>query len=177
MIEQHRLTTDELDDATRAALRALLDAAFGGEFSDDDWAHALGGVHVVLTDAGAVVAHAAVVPRRITIGGHPWHTGYVEGVATAPDRQGEGLGTIAMTAANDIVRAAYELGVLSTGEHHFYERVGWQRWQGPAYVLMGDGPVRTPDEDDGIMVLRVGPGAALDLTAAISCEQRAGDDW
>jgi hypothetical protein len=37
--------------------------------------------------------------------------------------------------------------------------------------------VRTPEEDGGIMVLRFGATATLDLTAAISCEARAGDDW
>ena len=177
MIEEHRLTTDELGEPSCTSVRALLDAAFDGEFSDDDWAHTLGGDHVVITDGGDVVAHAAVVPRRITIAGRSWRTGYVEGVATAPDRQGEGLGTIAMTAVNDIVRARYELGVLSTGEHHFYERVGWQRWRGPTFVLTADGAVRTPDEDDGVMVLPTGPSTALDLTGSIACEQRIGDDW
>ena len=33
--------------------RALLDEAFGGDFDDDDWEHALGGMHAVAFDGGA----------------------------------------------------------------------------------------------------------------------------
>ena len=177
MIEQHRRATDDLDEPWRLAIRALLDEAFDGEFSDDDWAHTLGGDHVVVTDDGGVVAHAAVVPRMITVAGRPYRAGYVEGVAVAPSLQGRGLGTAAMVVAGEIVRDRYELGVLSTGEHHFYERLGWERWGGPTYVRTSDGEVRTADEDDGIMVLRTGSSAALDVTAAIACERRDGDDW
>ena len=59
--------------------------------------------------------------------------------------------------------------------HHFYERLGWQRWLGPTYVRRSDGVVRTPDEDDGVMVLVT--ATAVDLTAPITCEERPGDDW
>jgi hypothetical protein len=38
-------------------------------------------------------------------------------------------------------------------------------------------PVRTPEEDDGVMVLRHGPSQGLDLNADITCDQRSGDDW
>ena len=38
-------------------------------------------------------------------------------------------------------------------------------------------PVRTPEEDDGVMVLRHGPSRDLDLTSDITCDQREGDDW
>jgi hypothetical protein len=44
-------------------------------------------------------------------------------------------------------------------------------------VRCGDDLVRTPDEDAGIMVLRFGPSAGVDLAAPISCEARTGDDW
>ena len=37
--------TAALGRDTRTAIRALLDAAFDGDFTDDDWAHALGGTH------------------------------------------------------------------------------------------------------------------------------------
>jgi hypothetical protein len=59
----------------------------------------------------------------------------------------------------------------------FYERLGWERWQGPTFVRRGEALVRTEEEDDGIMVLRPGPGVRIDLRASISCEARAGDDW
>ena len=45
------------------------------------------------------------------------------------------------------------------------------------FVRRGSTTVRTPDDDDGIMVLRFGPSASIDLTAPISCDARSGDDW
>ncbi len=132
---------------------------------------------MVVTDGGAVVAHAAVVGRELHVDGRPIDTGYVEGVGTAPAHQGEGLGTLAMREIGDLIRRHHDLGALATSAHGFYERLGWERWRGPTFVRTDGGLVRTPDEDDGIMVLRFGPTAAVDLGAALSCEARRGDDW
>ena len=175
--ELRRLSTAEVPPPLLVEIRALMDQAFGGGFSDDDWEHSLGGRHVVVLDGGAVVAHAAVVPRAIDVAGHPLRTGYVEAVATSPARQGEGLGSAAMAAAADVVRAQYEMGALSSSSWGFYVRLGWERWRGPTYVRAGARTVRTEDEDDGVMVLRFGASAGLDLTAPIACESRPGDDW
>ena len=62
-------TTAELGLERLAAVRCLLEVAFEGDFSDEDWDHALGGWHVLVTaDDGALVAHsggpAALVRRR-----------------------------------------------------------------------------------------------------------------
>ena len=128
-------------------------------------------------DGDALVSHAAVVPRTIRVGDDAFLAGYVEGVATRPDRQREGLGAAVMAEARDRAPSRFELGVLSTSSHDFYERLGWERWQGPTFVRTGEQLVRTEDEDDGIMVLRFGPSQEIDLTAPISCESRSGDDW
>ena len=171
------LTTAELPAIERAASRRLMDAAFD-DFSDDDWTHALGGWHALIGAGDAVVAHAAVVPRAVVVGGRELRAGYVEAVAVHPDRQGRGLGSRVMAAINDVVRQRFEIGVLSTEEWHFYERLGWERWQGPAFVRGRDGALtRAEDEDDGVMVLRVAASAALDLTAPIACDERDGDSW
>jgi aminoglycoside 2'-N-acetyltransferase I len=159
------------------AIRQLLDDAFAGDFSDDDWHHTLGGRHVVVTLDGQVLSHAAVVARVLDVDGRPLRAGYVEGVATAPHERHRGLGSLVMDGMATTLRESYELGGLSTSAHGFYERLGWERWQGPSYVRDGDDRVRTEDEDAGIMVLRFGPSAGIDLTAAITCEARAGDDW
>ena len=99
-------------------------------------------------------------------------------VATAPARQGEGLGSLAMAEVARIVSRDDELGALSTSAHGFYERLGWERWEGPTYVRRRSGEtVRSEDEDDGIMVLRFGVTAGLDLTNPLSCDERTGDDW
>lgn len=177
MPEVSRLSTAEVSADLLAAIHQLLIEAFDGDFSDEDWAHTLGGWHSIVTDGGAVVAHAAVVPRLLDAADRTVRTGYVEGVATAPDRQGEGLGSLAMDDAAALLRDRFEMGALSTSRHSFYERLGWQRWHGPTFVRDGARTVRTEDEDDGIMVLRFGHSAGVDLAAPLTCEARPGDDW
>jgi aminoglycoside 2'-N-acetyltransferase I len=72
-------TTDVgADDLGRA--RALLGAAFDGGFADDDWEHALGGMHALAWEGGELVGHASLVQRRILHGGRALRAGYVEAV-------------------------------------------------------------------------------------------------
>lgn len=158
-------------------VRRLLDEAFEGRFSPEDWDHALGGWHVVVADDEMPLAHAAAVPRVLEVGGRRLRAAYVEGVATASGRHGEGLGSLAMTHIDRLVRREFHMGALSTARHSFYEHLGWERWRGPTFVRRGRVVVRTEDDDDGLMVLRFGPSLGLDLTAPISCEARPGDDW
>jgi aminoglycoside 2'-N-acetyltransferase I len=101
----------------------------------------------------------------------------VEAVATAPDRQGEGFGTLVMTEIMSIIRSDYALGMLGSGRHHFYERLGWRTWQGPSFVRTAEGDRRTPDEDGFLLVLTTPATPELDLTGPISCDWRAGDVW
>lgn len=160
-----------------ASIRALMDRAFDGDFTEDDWDHSVGGWHVVALDGGVMVSHASVVRRTLDVGDVSFDTGYVEAVATDPGRQALGFGTAVMRAVADVIEAHHQLGALSTGGHHFYERLGWERWLGPTFVRDAGELIRTRDEDDGILVLRFGPSAGLDLSASISCEARPGDDW
>ncbi len=170
--------TSQLSDADRAAIRRLLDEAFDDDFSDHDWAHALGGWHAMIRDGTTILAHGAVVARRIDVGVTPCRAGYVEAVAVAPGHQRSGLGTAVMTALAAVIRDRFELGVLSSGEWGFYERLGWERWRGPSYVRGEDGViVRSIADDDGVMVLHSRPGLALDPTMSITCEARPGDSW
>lgn len=104
------MRTGELTEDRLARVRALLLDAFGGEFSDDDWAHALGGWHVLAGEE----AHAAVVERTIEVGGRALRAGYVEGVATAPALQGRGLGSSVMRCVGELLERRFDLGVLST---------------------------------------------------------------
>jgi hypothetical protein len=46
-----------------------MDGAFAGRFGDEDWAHALGGLHVLATVDGELAGHAAVVGRQLIAGG------------------------------------------------------------------------------------------------------------
>jgi aminoglycoside 2'-N-acetyltransferase I len=176
------LPTSDVPPGQLAEIRALLDAAFrgdpDGEFTDEDWGHTVGGLHSVVLEDDVVVAHASVVSRTIEVGDVPFRTGYVEGVATLPDRRGEGLGTLAMAPIGRHIRLASEFGVLGTGAYRFYERLGWERWQGPSFVRRNDGSVeRTADDDEGLMVLRTGPSASVDLRSPLTCADRPGDCW
>jgi aminoglycoside 2'-N-acetyltransferase I len=170
--------TDRLEARARTAIRALLDAAFAGDFSDDDWAHALGGTHAFVESDGAVVAHAAVVPRVLDAGTQRVRAGYVEAVAVLPARRGAGLGTAVMRALGEIVARQFELGALSTGEWRFYERFGWERWRGPTWVRHPHGRLeRSPDDDDSLMILRTPASPPIDLFAPLTCDARSGDAW
>ena len=73
--------TADLDGETLHSAHQLLIDAFGGDFSEDDWEHTLGGMHALICDHGALIAHAAVVLRRLMYRGAPLRTGYIEGVA------------------------------------------------------------------------------------------------
>lgn len=168
--------TAALSDQLRRDLEELWQAAFT-EFTDDDRDHAYGGVHAVLLDGTSVVAHASVVHRTILVGEQPFSTGYVEAVATLPARQGEGLGRRVMVAVGEVVRWRYEFGALATGSPGFYERLGWECWHGPSYLIRDGERVRTEEDDDALMVLRFGPSAGVDLSAPIACFDRSGDVW
>jgi len=170
-------TTSEASADLLAAIRRLLDDAFGGGFSEEDWDHTIGGWHVVVSGDGATLSHAAVVPRVLEVADRSLDAGYVEGVGTAPVRQAAGLGSIAMARISEVIRSEYEMGALSTDRHNFYERLGWERWRGPTFVRRGSEAVRTADEDDGVMVLRFGRSKGIDLTAPLTCQGRRGDDW
>ncbi len=177
-----RPRTDELSASDLAAIRTLMYVAFASEdeeerFADSDWEHALGGVHVLAELNRAIVGHASVVERVLEVDGRPVRTGYVEAVATAPALQGHGIGTRVMRAANELIRETCELGALGTGEHGFYERLGWQVWQGPLFVRTPVGEERTPEEEGGILVLTTPSTGPLDLGARLSCDWREGDVW
>ena len=177
MPEVRLLTTAEVPPELLAAARGLCDRAFAGRFHDTDWDHALGGWHALALEGMELVAHGSVVGRVLHVDGRGFQAGYVEAVATEPGRQRSGLGTLVMAQLGAFIRAETELGALSTGAHGFYQRQGWERWLGPTYVRREGQPVRTPEEDDGVMVLRHGPSRDLDLTSDFACDQREGDDW
>jgi len=164
-----------------ARLRRLLWRAFGDDpeegFSEDDWSHALGGWHVLAEDGDVLLSHASVIRRTLEIDGRSWDTGYVEAVASDPKHQGEGIGTQVMNVIGAIIHEEYQLGALGTGSFHFYERLGWRRWQGQSGVRTPWGTNRTPDDDGFIMVLLTPKSAGIDLRSLITCNWRQGDVW
>ena len=63
-----------------------------------------------------------------------------------------------------IEEGGYELGALGDGSGipGFYQRLGWETWQGPTWVAGPDGPERTAEEDGSILVLRTPATGELD---------------
>jgi aminoglycoside 2'-N-acetyltransferase I len=169
--------TADLDTATLQAARVLLEQVFAGELTDQDWEHALGGVHALVWEGAELIGHASVVQRRLLYAGQALRTGYVEGVGVRADRRGHGYGAAMMEALERVVRSAYQLGALATSEQAagFYGARGWTVWQGPSSALTPTGITRTEDDDGGIYVLPV--AVPLDRTGELTCDWRDGDLW
>jgi aminoglycoside 2'-N-acetyltransferase I len=163
-----------------AALRDLLDAAWANDeerFTDQDWEHAVGGMHFLLEEDGEIRAHASVVERELHAGEHRLAAGYVEAVATWPAHQRRGFGTAVMREVGAHIDRKYPLGALDTGRSEFYERLGWVVWIGSTFVRTETGLVRTPEEDGAVLVRLTQTSPELDLSAPISCDWRPGDVW
>jgi len=173
---EHARPTRDLTPEFLTKLKHMLEETYR-EPLVEDWEHALGGVHFYIEEDGDPVSHVSVVERLLETGGQQYRTGYVEAVATRPDRQRRGLGSRVVQAATAHVFEEYELGGLSTGQNDLFARFGWETWRGPTFVRSDSGLERTSDEDGGVMVLRTGPSGGVDLDAAISCDWRSGDVW
>jgi aminoglycoside 2'-N-acetyltransferase I len=169
--------TAQLDARTRAAARALLDTVFAGELTEQDWEHALGGIHALAWADGELVGHGAVVMRRLGHGARALRAGYVEAVAVHPDARRRGHGAALMRALERVIRGAYDLGALGATDEAIglYERLGWRRWDGPLLALTPAGVVRTRDEEGAVFVLEC--DAPLDLGGELTCDWRDGDVW
>jgi aminoglycoside 2'-N-acetyltransferase I len=177
MLTLHVETTAPLSTSFLSHARALLDSAYEGDFTDEDWDHAVGGVHVWLSGSRGLLSHGSIVERTLVCSGETLRVGYVEAVATAAPHRHKGYGATVMKQIGELIRERYALGVLSTGTHAFYETVGWERWRGPTFVEGPRGRERTPDDDGDVMILLTSRSPRLDLDGAIVCDWRLGDVW
>ncbi|MFF9410576.1 GNAT family N-acetyltransferase [Streptomyces anandii] len=168
--------TGALDAVTLRAARTLLDDVFKGELSEDNWQHALGGMHALLWEGADLVGHASLVQRRVLHAGRALRAGYVEGVGVRADRRGRGHGATLMGALERLAGGAYDLAALATGgAGAFYAARGWRLWQGPTSALTPAGVVRTPEDDGSVYVLQL--SAPLDFSGELTCDWREGDVW
>jgi aminoglycoside 2'-N-acetyltransferase I len=169
--------TADLDPADLEAARALLDEVFGGEVTEADWEHALGGVHALVWDGPTLIGHGSVIQRRLLHQGRALRAGYVEAVAVRADRQGQGHGAAVMGALERVLRRAYDLGALGSTDEGagFYAARGWKLWRGPSSALTPAGVRRTADDDGCLYVFEL--AVPLDLDGELTCDWRDGDVW
>lgn len=175
MTQQRTVHTADLTGQERERVRTLLDAAFEGDSEDRDWDHTLGGLHVLITHGGGLVAHGALVQRRVLHQGRSLRAGYVEGVAVRADARRRGLGARVMTELERVADAAYDLGALAASERGtpLYAGRGWQRWPGPLATLAPAGLTPLPEEEGSVWV-RAAPGL-LDPAHGLLFDWREGD--
>jgi aminoglycoside 2'-N-acetyltransferase I len=177
MVEVRTVHTAELGADGLRAVRRLVADAFGTDFDDENFEHALGGMHALLSEDGALVAHGAVIQRRLLHGGRALRTGYVEAVAVRADRRRSGLGAGVMSALNPVLRGGYEIGALSASVQalDFYPALGWRPWPGTLSVLTPRGIVAMPEESGGVFVLPF--ATKLEWDGELTCDWRNGDVW
>jgi aminoglycoside 2'-N-acetyltransferase I len=169
--------TADLDSDARQRVCQMVTDAFAGDFTETDWEHTLGGMHALICHHGAIIAHAAVVQRRLVYRGNALRCGYVEGVAVREDFRGQGLVHALLDAVEQVMRGAYEVGALSSSvrARSLYASRGWLPWRGSTSVLAPGGPTRTPEDDGTVFVFPL--GVSLDTAADLMCDWRAGDVW
>jgi aminoglycoside 2'-N-acetyltransferase I len=169
--------TSELEPELLAELHAMLEEVFEGDFDEHDWEHALGGMHALAFDDGALVGHASVVQRRLLHGGRALRAGYVEGVGVRRAARRRGHASRLMEALERVIRGAFQLGALSASDAAIplYSARGWRPWEGETYALGPGGRVRTPEDDDALFVLEL--DVPLDRRGEIACDWRDGAVW
>ncbi|MEU7703049.1 GNAT family N-acetyltransferase [Streptomyces sp. NPDC015492] len=169
--------THELGADRLRSVRELLDDAFDGGFSDEDWDHCLGGVHAWIEDEHGIAAHGAVVLRRARHRGRSHRVGYVEAVAVRTGLRRRGLGGAVMAALERVIDGTHAFGALGASDEGaaLYRARGWRVWEGRIEAMGPEGPVRLAEEE-GHVLLRPAAGRRLpDPAAALVFDWRDGD--
>jgi aminoglycoside 2'-N-acetyltransferase I len=132
-------------------------------------------VHVLGYAGERPAAHALWLTRRLRVGAGPWlEAAYVEGVATHGDFRRQGYGSAVMRRLQGEI-SGFDLGALSPSEPGWYERLGWERWQGPLFITKDGLAEATPGEC--VLSYRTPKTGDLDLAASLTAEWRPFELW
>ena len=132
-------------------------------------------VHVLGYVGERLVAHALWLTRRLRMGAGPWlEAANIEGVAVHADFRQRGHGSAVMRRLQGEI-SGFDLGVLSPAQEGWYTRLGWERWQGPLFIIKEG--VAEATLDDYVMVYRTPVTGDLDLTASLTGEWRPFELW
>ena len=176
MLRISRASDADLDSQISEVLRNLLNEAFEGDFSEEDWQHTFGGMRFLGFLNDQLIAHGAVVRRKIKVDESDLIIGYVEGIAVAPTYWHKGYGSLLMADITSYCLSEFSLSMLSTSEKGFYRKHGWCDFEGMSYVFKDGVEIRSEDEDEGLMYLS-GLHQFTDYPRKVVCEARDGDAW
>ncbi len=135
-------------------------------------------IHVLARKGERLVSHALWITRWLQIGNEPLlRTAYIEAVATGLEFRNLGLASQVMRLAVETIAQdpAYEIAALCPSDARFYERLGWERWQGPLSARRDNGLVSMPEEEAMVYPLPTTPD--YDRTLPISIEWRDLEPW
>lgn len=79
---------------------------------------------LVALDSGSVVGHIAFSPASIASNIGPWYA--IGPVSVAPERQGEGVGSLLIEAGLSQIANQGALGCILTGDPNYYRRFGFE---------------------------------------------------
>lgn len=107
--------------------------------------------HVLVAEAGELVAHAGFLSHRVEVAERPVAVGGLGGVVVLPEAQGKGYARVAVEAAVRAMTYAFapEFSLLFCTERRvpLYEHLGWQLLEEPVLVEQPAGeqicPTRT----------------------------------
>lgn len=108
------------------------------------------------------------------VGEGPWlNAAYVEGVATREDHRKRGYGSAVMQRLQNEI-SGYHLGALSPSRAEWYERLGWECWQGPLQILKDSQVLETPE---CVLVYRTPGSGQIDVNSSLTGEWRPFELW
>jgi aminoglycoside 2'-N-acetyltransferase I len=135
-----------------------------------------GGRHFLAYRGAELVSHAVVTTRWVQPEGERiLQTAFVDAVSTLPQYEGRGYGSAAMRRLAAEIDD-YEIACLQTDRVGFYDRLGWELWQGPLAGRGEDGLIPTPDQQ-GVMVLRLPRTPPLRLDTRLTIEPQPERIW
>jgi GNAT superfamily N-acetyltransferase len=187
LIQLEVIPAQELSQSDLYAIQNLCARAYNEEVWCD-YGYLKTANHVIGRDAGVIVAHALWVNRSFSINGAtPLMTAYIEYVATEPARQGQGLASQLLRFSLDYIQSeivlraelrqefGYQLAALAPEDSQFYERLGWELWQGDLSIKLDDQLIETPDDD--VMIYRLASTPKICITDDLCAEWREGELW
>ena len=133
--------------------------------------------HLIVRPKSKIVGHACCIERWLQVENRtPLRTSYVEAVATHPEYQRQGLGTALLKQALAWAENfEFEIGGLSPACVGFYQRRGWELWQGPLFYRK-NGERFACSKDEVAMVHRLARTPDLQTHQPLSIEWRPGEE-